>query len=78
MPLREQTCHVSKFDSFQLDNLSKDFSYDLFFAFKEGRQIFFDDQGKKRWCEQKLITMNVASSKWIFLQSFEMYHLNVS
>ena len=48
MPLRVQTCHVSKFDTLQLDNLSKDLSYDLFFAFKEGRQIFFDDQGKKR------------------------------
>ncbi len=48
VPLREQTCRMSKIDSFQLDNLSKDFSYDLFFAFKEGRQIFFDDRGKKR------------------------------
>ncbi len=48
MPLREQMCHVLKFDTFQLNNLSKSFTYDLFFAVKEGRQVFLNDQGKKR------------------------------
>ena len=43
VPLHEQTCHVSKIDTLQLDNLSKGFSYDLFSVVKEGRQVFFND-----------------------------------
>ena len=66
VPLREQTCHVSKFDTLQLDNLSKGFSYDLFFVSKKVGKYFLMIRARSGWCEQKLTTMNVASSKWIF------------
>ena len=78
VPLREQTCHVSKFDTLQLDNLSKGFSYDLFFVVKEGRQVFFNDQGKKRLVWAKAYYHECCFIKVDFLPSFEMYRLTVS